>query len=210
MNQFTIREMIIQGWPVLSILTIGSILSLTVIWDRIATLRRARLDATRFVATVLQNLEQDGLQTAVAYCGRFRQPISHVVRAILITPGGRELKERAAQHALQAQILELESYVPVLGTIGSIAPFVGLFGTVLGIIKAFMDIASHSGGGLEVVASGIAEALITTAVGLFVAIPAVIGYNYCINQIRRLTGEIDHAVYPVIARTATDGEQSAC
>jgi biopolymer transport protein ExbB len=69
---------------------------------------------------------------------------------------------------------------------------------VTGIIKCFIDMATHAGGGVEVVAAGIAEALIATAVGLFVAIPAVVGYNYCVNKIRRLSGEIDIAVFHLI------------
>jgi len=73
-----------------------------------------------------------------------------------------------------------------------------LFGTVTGIIKCFIDMATHAGGGVEVVAAGIAEALIATAVGLFVAIPAVVGYNYCVNKIRRIAGEIDVAVFRLI------------
>jgi biopolymer transport protein ExbB/TolQ len=197
--------MFLQGWPVLSVLLLASILSVTVMWDRWALYRRARLDARKFVHSILQVIERQGVAAAIAHCERFPQPAARVVQAILLQNGDRAAKERTAEQALQAQIHDLEAYVPVLGTIGSIAPFIGLLGTVIGIIRAFIDMAIHSGGGVEVVASGIAEALITTAFGLFVAIPAVIGYNYCVNRIRRLAGEIDLAVEPVIARTATPG-----
>jgi biopolymer transport protein ExbB/TolQ len=119
--------------------------------------------------------------------------------ASIITAGGdRETKERAAQHALQAEINRLEAYVPVLGTVGSTAPFVGLLGTVLGIIKSFQDIAIHSGAGPEVVSAGIAEALIATAFGLIVAIPAVMFYNYFVHKIQRLAQEIDLATFELI------------
>ena len=74
----------------------------------------------------------------------------------------------------------------------------GLFGTVAGIIRAFSDIASNSTGGAAVVSAGIAEALVTTAAGLVVAIPAIVGYNYLITQIRRLAEEIELNAHLVI------------
>lgn len=198
MTQFTFREMFLQGWPLLSILILASILSVTVIWDRISALHRAKKDAIRFVTDVIHLLTTKDAGAALAYCQRFSQPVAVVARAILQQTGGRAARERAGRNALQGCIHDLERYVPILGTIGSIAPFLGLLGTVIGIIKAFLDMATHAGGGIEVVASGIAEALITTAVGLFVAIPAVIGYNYCVQRIRRLTDEIDLAMYRLI------------
>jgi biopolymer transport protein ExbB/TolQ len=88
--------------------------------------------------------------------------------------------------------------VPVLGTVAGTAPFVGLFGTVIGIIKAFASIAVNSGGGPEVVSAGIAEALITTACGLVVAIPALIGYNYCIHMTEVLMTDAELLVYDLI------------
>jgi len=198
MSEFTFREMIIQGWPILSILLLASILSITVIVDRFFTFKNAHLNAERFVGKILNIIETQGTPAALTYCEQFPHPISMVVQAVLREKGNREARERTAQNALQAQILELEKNIPILGTTGSIAPFIGLFGTVSGIIKAFIDMATHAGGGVEVVAAGIAEALITTAVGLSVAIPAVVGYNYCVSRIRRMSGEIDVAIFRLI------------
>jgi biopolymer transport protein ExbB len=90
-----------------------------------------------------------------------------------------------------------ERYLIVLGTLGNNAPFIGLFGTVLGIIKAFHDLSSNAQGGAEVVMSGISEALVATAVGLLVAIPAVIAFNYFNRRVRDAvtrTDEIAHAI----------------
>jgi len=209
MSEFTFKEMIIQGWPVLSVLFIASILSITVIVDRFFALRKAWLNADRFVTKVLKMIESQGIGAALAYCGQFTQPVSMVVQSVLNEKGDRETRERVAQNTMQAQILDLEKWTSILGTTGSVAPFVGLLGTVSGIIKAFIDMATHSGGGVEVVAAGIAEALITTAVGLFVAIPAVIGYNYCVNKIRRLSREIDVAVFRLIEALSAPGSQKS-
>lgn len=88
---------------------------------------------------------------------------------------------------------KLERNLNFLATVGSNAPFVGLLGTVLGIMKAFSDLAASGGGGNDAVMSGIAHALVATAVGLFVAIPAVIGYNYFQKQVRQSLQSIDVA-----------------
>jgi biopolymer transport protein ExbB/biopolymer transport protein TolQ len=103
-----------------------------------------------------------------------------------------------AQRALQREVDKLERRTPMLGTIASTAPFVGLLGTVIGIIKAFQSIATTKGGGPEVVAAGVAEALITTAFGLFVAIPAVMGYNYLVHRVQRLALEVQVSVSEII------------
>lgn len=198
MGGFTFREMLLNSWPIISVLVIMSVISLTVILDRFSVLRRARLNASGFAAALAKVIKTHGASAALEYCRRFSQPVAKVMAVIIIYGDGREDKERAGQHALQAEINRLEAYVPILGTIGSTAPFVGLLGTVLGIIKAFQDIAINAGAGPEVVSAGIAEALIATAFGLMVAIPAVMFYNYCVNTIQRLTQEIDLATYTII------------
>lgn len=192
-------EVLQHGWAILSVLAIMSILSVTVIIDRGITLRRAKLETKPFVLMVLKLMERD-VGAALEHCRRHRQPLARVIDAILLTPGDREAKERAYRHVLRAEVNELQARVPVLGTIGSTAPFIGLFGTVIGIIRAFHDIAKNVGGGPEIVAAGISEALIATAAGLLVAIPAIICYNYFLTRIRRLAEEIDLVAFEVIER----------
>jgi biopolymer transport protein ExbB len=198
MGGFALRDMIINGWPVLSVLLVFSIISVTVIWDRWMALRDARTNARALAGTVVQLIEERGATAALHYCDQVRKPAAAVFAEILLQPGDREAKERAMQHGIQAQIAQLKKRVAYLGTIGSTAPFVGLLGTVVGIIKAFRDISVNVGGGPEVVSAGIAEALITTAFGLVVAIPAVIFYNVYVIKIENLLEEIQIAGYVVI------------
>jgi biopolymer transport protein ExbB len=202
MGGFTFREMLLNSWPIISVLVVMSVISLTVILDRFTVLRRARLNAVALAANLVKIIRAQGASAALEYCRRFSQPAAKVMEAIIMRGGGREDRERAGQNALQAEINRMEAYVQILGTIGSTAPFVGLLGTVMGIIKAFQDIAINAGAGPEIVSAGIAEALITTAFGLLVAIPAVMFYNYCVNKIQRLTQEIDLATYEVIEQFA--------
>lgn len=198
MGGFTFREMLLNSWPIVSILTIMSIISLTIILDRFSALRRAQLNAGSLAANLMKIIKAHGMAAALEYCQRFSQPAAKVMASIIMRGGGREEQERAGQYALQAEINQLESYVSILGTIGSTAPFVGLLGTVIGIIKSFQAIAIHAGAGPEIVSAGIAEALIATAFGLLVAIPAVMFFNYCVHKIRRLTQEVDLAAYEII------------
>jgi biopolymer transport protein ExbB/TolQ len=193
-----LREMLLQGWPILSVLLVMSVLSVAIIVDRNIALRRARIDAQAFIAEVIRILKTRSSDAALEHCRRFPQPIAVAAAAVLAQQGDRSSRERALQHVVQGQIRELESYVPILATIASSAPFVGLFGTVVGIIRAFSDIAKNLGGGPEVVAAGIAEALVATAAGLLVAIPALMGYNYFVRQIEREAEGMDLAVYDLI------------
>jgi biopolymer transport protein ExbB/TolQ len=199
MGGFTFREMILNGWPVISILAIMSIISLTIFFDRLMTFRTARIDVKAFFGNLVRLIVEQGENKALDYCALYmRKAAASVAVAIIKQPGDRDAKERAAQHAIQTQIHRLEYYTQILGTIGSTAPFIGLFGTVMGIIKAFQNIAMNVGAGPEVVSAGIAEALITTAFGLLVAIPAVIFYNYCVRTVQRMSQEIDLASYMLI------------
>lgn len=207
MGGFTFREMLLNSWPIISILVVMSIISLTVILDRFTALRRAQLNAAAFGANLAKIIKAHGLGAALEYCRRFSQPLAKVMAEIIMCAGGRASKERIGQHALQTEINRLEAYVPILGTVGSTAPFIGLLGTVLGIIKSFQDIAIHAGAGPEIVSAGIAEALIATAFGLMVAIPAVMFYNYCVHKIQRLTQEIDLAAFEIIDQLS--GTESA-
>jgi len=100
--------------------------------------------------------------------------------------------ERALRRASTSEITYLESLVPFLATIGSTAPFVGLFGTVVGIMISFMQINKSGEAGMDVVSQGISEALIATAIGLLAAIPSVIAYNFFLRRIRVLSSEMEN------------------
>lgn len=175
-----------------------STLSLAIILERYFAFRRARLDAAAFVRDLRLTLRSGTPAEAVSYCARFPQPLAAACAAVVAQPGGRNARDRALRHAVHDQVHRLEAYIPALATIASTAPFIGLFGTVIGVIRAFQSIATTRGGGPEVVAAGIAEALVSTAAGIFVAVPALIAYNYFARRLHRLVAEIDLAAYDII------------
>jgi biopolymer transport protein ExbB len=122
---------------------------------------------------------------------------------------GSEAISEAMASAKSRARLEMEKNLGVLGTLGNNAPFIGLFGTVLGIIKAFADLSRNQGGGAGAVMSGISEALVATAVGLMVAIPAVIAFNFFQGKVRRVLGRVDAMAHLILAATAQPAAPAA-
>ena len=93
--------------------------------------------------------------------------------------------------AVERQIIRLEEHLSFLATTGNVSPFIGLFGTVLGIIDSFQSMGRLGTASIAAVAPGVAEALLATAAGLFAAIPAVVAYNYYVNRVKILVGEME-------------------
>jgi biopolymer transport protein ExbB len=122
--------------------------------------------------------------------------------ALEVAPRGTEAAQRALAGAILAEKLRMERGLAILATVGSNAPFVGLFGTVLGIIQAFHDLAISNAEASEAVMSGISEALVATAVGLVVAIPAVVLYNAFTRWNRTRIGRVESLGNLVLARLA--------
>jgi len=131
-----------------------------------------------------------------------------VARACLTgaADGVAAAEERKAA-AVERERARYEQRLAFLGTLGNNAPFVGLFGTVRGIIRAFHDLAGSALQGTQAVMAGIAEALVATAVGLMVAIPAVIAFNYFQAKVRKTSGKID-AVAQMVLASLTPGEST--
>jgi biopolymer transport protein ExbB/TolQ len=107
--------------------------------------------------------------------------------------------DEAAAGALIQERLRLERNLAFLGTVGNNAPFVGLFGTVIGIILAFHELSLNTQGGASTVMAGISEALVATAIGLFVAIPAVAAFNIFQRRIKAILGDADAVVHVILS-----------
>lgn len=193
MGDLNIVEMFRSSFTL--IILIGcSILSLTFMFERLLYFRKAKGTSDDVLGHVHKLLESGKSDQAAAYCQKQTSAVAQVVHYGLLHAGRprRDLDELLATKRLEER-MKLERYLAILGTLGNIAPFIGLFGTVVGIIKAFQDLALAGGGGPSVVAKGIAEALVSTAGGLVVAIPAVIIYNYFMRQVKGLQTEMEVA-----------------
>jgi biopolymer transport protein ExbB len=166
-----------------------SIMSVTVVFERLWSLRNIRSTTLRIAESLLDPIQKGQRDLAVAICKQNSHcPAGRIFHAVL---KGTESQrpETANNVAVEAMFEEnqyLRKYLWVLGTVASSAPFIGLFGTVVGIIKAFESMAVSGTGGFAVVAAGISEALVATALGLGVAIIALIFYNYFQTRIGSL------------------------
>lgn len=168
-----------QGGVAMYPLLLCSVLSMAIGIERIITLYKAG----RANAQVLPELEgllgEGKVAEATTRCNVADSPVARVLQAVLAsTRGGANSRQKALDRAVARETENLERYLSVLATIGSVSPFIGLFGTVLGIMRAFRDIGLAGSAGGAVVAAGIAEALITTAAGLCVAVVAVVAFNH--------------------------------
>ncbi len=198
------QQVSVTGLVVIAILCLLSIWSLAVSAERLIVFVRARRQSLAFARKLDQSRREDWLDDAIEAAGQF--PHSHLARVVsaglttfqkkrakgsLPPAAVFEATERALELSSLRTTAELRRGIGTLGTIASISPFVGLFGTVVGIIHAFESLGqAGGGGGMEVVSKGIAEALVTTALGLVVAIPAAWMFNYLSQWIERLGMEM--------------------
>jgi biopolymer transport protein ExbB/TolQ len=178
----------------LIIMLFCSVLSITFMIERWLYFRKADGSGDEILGHVHKLLEQGKGDQAANYAQKNPAAVSQVIHYGLLHSGrGRRDLEELLSTKQKEERLKLERRLGVLGTLGNISPFIGLFGTVVGIIKAFRDLAMAGGGGPSVVAKGIAEALISTAAGLLVAIPAVIIYNYFMRRVKTISVDMEVA-----------------
>lgn len=163
---------------VLWLLIFSSILSVAVMIERVMFFKRLKIDFRDFSRELTDHLNDGDSEAAIRLCEKSSSMECQVALVGLRNKAkGPEAMEGSMDSFLVGEKQTLDRGLVVLGTLGNNAPFVGLFGTVLGIIQAFNDLAANPQGGPSVVMGGISEALVATAVGLLVAIPAVIAYN---------------------------------
>jgi len=188
-----IWDLIKAGGMTMLVLLGCSVLSIAIIIERcIYYRRRSRTKRAEFMKLVSKELDNTNIGRALGVCKDIDTPFSSVVYSGLILHGHNEVViSNAMEREIVVETTKLEKYITVVGTIGSTAVYIGLFGTVLGIIRAFHDISASGTGGISVVIDGISEALVCTASGLCVAVPAVIAYNYFVNQIKVQASAMD-------------------
>jgi biopolymer transport protein ExbB/TolQ len=180
-----IWQLIRVGGFTMVILLAASVVSIAIILERFITYRRkSRIDRKEFMLKIRQEIKKGRINPAAEICKDANAPFAQVAYAGL---SFFDYSEKEISNNMERQVIiettTLERLTSVIGTIGSVSVYVGLFGTVLGIIRAFHDISVSGSGGISVVISGISEALACTAAGLCVAVPAVVAYNCFIKKI---------------------------
>jgi biopolymer transport protein ExbB/biopolymer transport protein TolQ len=197
------------AWVVLAILFIMSIYSISVMFDKYKTFKAARTESVAYLPILVKALRENKLDEAINQSKKFsKSHIAKVVSAGLVEFQNQKSGETAFDlvGAVERQLemagamttAEMKKGLGALATIGSTSPFIGLFGTVMGILAAFQGIATSGSGGLASVAGGISEALFTTAAGLLVAIPALMAFNYFTGSLERFQIEMTNSAREVV------------
>ena len=197
-----------MGKGVAILLLLMSVWSLTIAFERLYRFQKAKKESLQVALGVTPLLRQHKLEEAIAFVKDKKFRHSHLARVLAagLTEFQYETSQTlppnfdvvdSARRAIERETLmttaEMKKGLGNLATISTTAPFVGLFGTVVGIINAFRGMAISGSGGLGAVSAGIAEALATTALGLFVAVPAVWMYNFFLNKIERFQVEMSNS-----------------
>jgi biopolymer transport protein ExbB len=183
----SLGEMFLQGgwvmWPLLTL----SILTWAIVLERTLVFLSIRPRFQRLTRSLLQSMKNGDLAAARQICHAEKPDLGEIFLSSIDTRRSREFAERATERNRARMGTQLKKNLWLLGTIGSASPFIGLLGTVVGIIRAFHEMASKGTGGFSVVAGGISEALIATAAGLVVAIIALFAYNIFTTAANQMT-----------------------
>jgi biopolymer transport protein ExbB len=194
-------------WPIL----LSSIIGLAVSIDRFLMLRKAKINVPAFMVRIRGFIKKKDISGAISYCMQEKSPVANMVRKGLKKyKYGHDRVKDAIENAGSQEISKLEKGLSVLASVAGIAPLLGFLGTVTGMIQAFMTIQDLAGAANPSdLAGGIWEALITTAFGLIVGIPALALYNYFLSAVKRLVGEMETVANDVIDVIQDGGKDEA-
>jgi len=182
---------LLMGSPTMVVLLICSVITVSYAVERALYFTKTRTDTAKFMKELESKMRGD-LKGAHSWVNQQKHSAGRVVAQCLGQPGAKEneLSQRF-NTAIEMEQVDMERNLSVLGTMSNIAPLLGLFGTVIGIIRAFADIARTGAGGSAVVAMGVSEALLTTAAGIVVAVIATVAFNLYVRRIRTRIIELE-------------------
>ncbi|MDD7391479.1 MAG: MotA/TolQ/ExbB proton channel family protein [Fusobacterium gastrosuis] len=190
------------GGPILWLLSIISVLTLSIILERIVFFTKNEKDLGKnFKIEINKLIRENKINDAISLCKTKKSCIASSIEKFLISSKkGLEVQdyENIIKEVTIEEIAPFESKLNCLASVIGIAPMLGLLGTVTGMIKAFTNISKFGSGDATVVADGIAEALLTTALGLIIAIPAIVAYNYLNRRLEKIESEIDKITTTII------------
>lgn len=185
---------VFKSSPTMVVLLACSIITVGFAVERMMYFLSSSCDARRFMNELAGHLKSGNARAALDFCQRQNSPIARVMAQGCVNMN-RNYDEQAQRldTAIELEQVEMERNIGVLGTMANIAPLLGLFGTVVGIIRAFADIARTGSGGGAVVAMGVSEALLTTAAGIIVAVIATVFFNVFVRRIRSRVAQLEDA-----------------
>jgi biopolymer transport protein ExbB len=203
-----VLELLTAGGPLMVLIVLCSIVVLAICIERLYTLNPKKIAPPHLLATVWKQLKAGELDAARLKSLKQSSPLGRILAAGLSNAyHGRDVMKESIQEAASHVVHDLERYLNTLGTIAAVAPLLGLLGTVLGMIQVFAEIMAQGTGNASVLAGGISEALITTAAGLTVAIPALAMHRYFTGKIDAIVVELEQETIKLV--DALHSEDSA-
>ena len=194
-----VLELLTAGGWLMVLIVLSSIIALAICIERLYTLNAKKIAPPHLLATVWKQLKAGEMDAARLRTLKQSSPLGRILAAGLANAyHGRDVMKESIQEAAAHVIHDLERYLNTLGTIAAITPLLGLLGTVVGMIKVFAEIMAQGTGNASVLAGGISEALITTAAGLTVAIPALAMHRYFIGKIDAIVVELEQETIKLV------------
>ncbi|NCS88199.1 MAG: biopolymer transporter [Ignavibacteria bacterium CG2_30_36_16] len=193
-------EIFLKGGFLMWAILFSSIIGLGVVIDRYIVLRNAKINVPAFMVRIRGLIKKRDISGAVSYCMEEKSPVANIIRKGLRKYKlGHERVKEAIENAGRQEISKLEKGLSILASVAGIAPLLGFLGTVTGMIQAFMTIEDLQGAANPSdLAGGIWEALVTTAFGLIVGIPALAFYNYFLSAVKKLVGDMEAVANDVV------------
>jgi biopolymer transport protein ExbB len=198
-RELPVLELLMAGGWLMVLIVLCSIVVLAICIERLITLNPKKIAPPHLLATVWKQLKAGEMDAARLKTLKQSSPLGRILAAGLSNAyHGREVMKESIEEAAQHVVHDLERYLNTLGTIAAIAPLLGLLGTVVGMIRVFAEIMSQGTGNASVLAGGISEALITTAAGLTVAIPALAMHRYFVGKIDAIVVELEQETIKLV------------
>ncbi len=208
-------DIIIKGGPILWIIMLLSVLATAIIIERLLYFKKIKVDEEKLFLRIKGAVEKEHFDEALSICDTNVSPLTGLMKVGINHRDQPDyIQKEVLKDAARQEIPQLERFLTPLGTIAHISPLLGLLGTVTGNIKSFGILGGGiSMGDPSILAKGISEALITTAAGLIVSIPAVIFYNYLVNKVETILIKMENQVNEMIlllkGRESEDSEKTA-
>jgi biopolymer transport protein ExbB len=194
-----VLELLVAGGWLMVFIVFSSIVALAICIERLYTLNAKKIAPPHLLATVWKQLKRGEMDAARLKTLRQASPLGRILAAGLGNAyHGRDVMKESIQEAAAHVVHDLERYLNTLGTVAAVTPLLGLLGTVLGMIKVFAEIMTQGTGNASALAGGISEALITTAAGLTVAIPALVMHRYFVGRIDGIVVELEQETIKLV------------
>lgn len=186
-------EFLRAGGPMLWLIIFFGLIGIYVFLEKFFQLRRNQVDVRELVTGLVTNLKRNSMIEAITLCDSTPGPVAKLLNAAIQAYQNEDDIKPAIEDVAKTELNRLESRLSILSTIANVAPLLGLLGTVVGMYHTFNGITVSSGMSVAALSGGVKEALITTAAGLCVAIPAHLAYNYLVTKVQSLCADMEKA-----------------